>query len=208
MRNSAGRHRDRHNLLSVLPMNPIHTTQHRGLTIEIYMDPDPQDPREWDNLGVMFCRHGRYQLGDRKADAPPKVGAVVLPLYLYDHSGITMRTTPFSCPWDSGQVGVIYCTADRLKQEFGSTGERARKKAKKQMEQEVRTYDQFLRGACYGFIIKDEDEEVDSLWGIYQDENPDDPNGYLMETAIENADHHADVLGLEDKQTKLAEVWP
>ena len=30
---------------------------------------------------------------------------LMLPLYLYDHSGITMNTTGFSCPWDSGQVG-------------------------------------------------------------------------------------------------------
>ena len=29
-------------------------------------------------------------------------GMVILPLYLYDHSGITMNTTGFSCPWDSG----------------------------------------------------------------------------------------------------------
>ena len=33
---------------------------------------------------------------------------LMLPLYLYDHSGITMNTTGFSCPWDSGQVGWIY----------------------------------------------------------------------------------------------------
>ena len=35
-------------------------------------------------------------------------GMVILPLYLYDHSGITMNTCGFSCPWDSGQVGWIY----------------------------------------------------------------------------------------------------
>ena len=32
-------------------------------------------------------------------------GFVFLPLYLFDHSGITMNTSGFSCPWDSGQVG-------------------------------------------------------------------------------------------------------
>jgi hypothetical protein len=35
---------------------------------------------------------------------------VILPLYLYDHSGITMSCGPFSCPWDSGQVGIIKCS--------------------------------------------------------------------------------------------------
>ena len=36
---------------------------------------------------------------------------VILPLYLYDHSGISMstsRTYPFDCQWDSMQVGWIY----------------------------------------------------------------------------------------------------
>ena len=27
---------------------------------------------------------------------------VMLPLYLYDHGGLTMNTSAFSCPWDSG----------------------------------------------------------------------------------------------------------
>ena len=30
---------------------------------------------------------------------------VILPLYLHDHSGLTMNTSGFHCPWDSGQVG-------------------------------------------------------------------------------------------------------
>jgi hypothetical protein len=29
------------------------------------------------------------------------------PLYMYDHSGTTYSTSPFSCPWDSGRVGII-----------------------------------------------------------------------------------------------------
>lgn len=36
----------------------------------------------------------------------------ILPLWLYDHSGISIscgeRTYPYNDPWDSGQVGYIY----------------------------------------------------------------------------------------------------
>ncbi|SHF15500.1 hypothetical protein SAMN02745133_01946 [Desulforamulus putei DSM 12395] len=46
---------------------------------------------------------------------------IILPLYLYDHSGITMNTTGFSCPWDSGQVGWIYCSKERFRKETGYT---------------------------------------------------------------------------------------
>ena len=44
---------------------------------------------------------------------------VILPLYLYDHSGITMSTGPFSCPWDSGQVGWIYASKKTFIDETG-----------------------------------------------------------------------------------------
>ena len=43
-------------------------------------------------------------------------GMVILPLYLYDHSGITMNTCGFSCPWDSGQVGWIYADKAMIEQ--------------------------------------------------------------------------------------------
>jgi len=39
---------------------------------------------------------------------------VILPLYLYDHGGITMNTGGFSCRWDSGQVGWIYASKESL----------------------------------------------------------------------------------------------
>jgi hypothetical protein len=43
---------------------------------------------------------------------------VVLPVYIYDHSGITLNTTGFSCPWDSGQVGWIVCDLDKARECF------------------------------------------------------------------------------------------
>ena len=44
---------------------------------------------------------------------------VILPLYLYDHGGITMRTSSFSDPWDSGQVGWIYASKQEFRNEMG-----------------------------------------------------------------------------------------
>ena len=46
---------------------------------------------------------------------------VILPLYLYDHGGITMSTGAFSCPWDSGRVGWIYAEKKKLIEETGYT---------------------------------------------------------------------------------------
>lgn len=45
-------------------------------------------------------------------------GVRVWPLYCYQHSGLAMSVKPFSCRWDSGQVGVIV-TTDELLSEHG-----------------------------------------------------------------------------------------
>jgi len=113
---------------------------------------------------------------------------IILPLYIYDHSGITMRTTGFSCPWDSGQVGYIYISLEDVRKEYG--WKRITKKRWAQIEKyltgEVETYDMYLTGSVYGFTIeKGEDEEhVDSCWGFYGYYTDD--NGYML-SVIKNA---------------------
>ena len=145
---------------------------------EIVQDEDPQNPRtEWDNLGKMVCFHKRYQLGDKHklaaSDSPnlesledylkASGAAVLLPLYLYDHGGITINTKGFSCPWDSGQVGFIYLTKEDLKKEFGGDKQRAQQC----LESEVEAYDQYLTGDVWGYRIFKGEEEVDSCWGFF-----------------------------------------
>ena len=78
---------------------------------------------------------------------------VILPLYLYDHSGITMSTSSFSCKWDSGQVGYIYCSTDKILKEYGTTDLDTLTKVENILEGEVETYDQYLTGDVYGFEL-------------------------------------------------------
>src|SRR5574343_1600293 len=102
--------------------------------------------------------------------------AVILPLYLYDHSGLSISTGAFGDPWDSGHVGYIYMTRATVVKEFGAFGEVEREQAKKLLKCEVEEYDQYLTGDVWGVIIEErdpveEDEdawtEVDSCWGFY-----------------------------------------
>lgn len=82
--------------------------------------------------------------------------AFLLPLYLYDHSGITMSTSPFSCRWDSGQVGWIYCSRERAEKEWHNEGlfdEEWKQRVYEYLENEVEIYDQFLTGDVYGYIL-------------------------------------------------------
>lgn len=90
-------------------------------------------------------------------------GAYILPLYLYDHSGITMNTSGFSCPWDSGQVGWIYMTYDTAQKEHFNEQE-----AINCLNGEVKCYDQYINGEVYGYQIVETDEEgneIDSVAG-------------------------------------------
>lgn len=96
-----------------------------------------------------------------------------LPLYLYDHSGITMSTGRFSCPWDSGQVGFIFMTKAKALEAFckpagSKLSASLKKRAFAFMESDVAVYDQYLTGDVWGYVIEDENgDTLESLWGMY-----------------------------------------
>jgi hypothetical protein len=96
-----------------------------------------------------------------------------LPLYLYDHSGITMSTGRFACPWDSGQVGFIFVTRERYLTECvgkpdGILTKARREAAYKMLEGEVEEYDQYLTGDVWGYVVEDEDgDQLDACWGFF-----------------------------------------
>lgn len=129
-----------------------------GNRVRIYQDEDAESPRELDNVGEMICFHPNYELGDKHDYNSPdeielKEGDIVLPLWLYDHSGISMscgeRTYPYDCQWDSGQVGVIIARAEKIKEENLSD-----EQVRKILKSEVEVYDLFIRGQVYGYLIE------------------------------------------------------
>ncbi|MDO8686098.1 MAG: hypothetical protein Q7J78_05440 [Clostridiales bacterium] len=93
---------------------------------------------------------------------------IILPLFLYDHSGIAMNTKGFSCPWDSGQIGWIYVSHDELRKQMGihEIIPEALKRVEEILETEVHEYDCYLRGECYGYRLYENDVEVDSCYGF------------------------------------------
>ena len=169
-------------------MESIKTITLGNFTAKIIQDESPESPREWDNLGTMVCEHKRYSLGDSDhgvdlsncnswsdhTKAIKKVfgrDCILLPIYMLDHSGQTVSTTPFSCPWDSGRVGSIVVSRDTLRKEWGM--KRITQKSKTKFEDilkgEVSTYDQYLTGDVYGYQITKDGEDVEdgSCWGYY-----------------------------------------
>lgn len=94
----------------------------------------------------------------------------ILPVYMYDHSGITISTGPFGCPWDSGQVGLIYLekkTCERHGIDF--------KDAERIIKSEIEELDQYLTGDVWNYTIYEtDDEDFDTLILSYEDDLPND----------------------------------
>ena len=157
-------------------------------TVKVVRDEVPNSPREDDNLGKMVCFHKRYNLGDKhnynfhNDDSLDEMSSdiireenvsVILPLYLYDHSGITMNTTGFSCRWDSGQVGFIFVSKNDVRKEYGvkRISKKLREKVTKLLIGEVETYDKYLTGDVYGYEVTDENDNlIESCWGYYDED--------------------------------------
>lgn len=199
----------------------VKEVDYRGYRIAIEHDEDAQSPREWDNLGTIAYKHSRYKLGEETIDDPIDwlIGLlgmedeedveysyeylrklqdkaqdvmVIMPLYIYEHSGITISASSFGCRWDSGQFGYIYCTLENAIKNWmlpaDSTWQTMMKDwhgeghitlydaTTRVLQGEIKTFDQYLTGDVYGFNIYELDEDgeegdsVDSYWGYFGDD--------------------------------------
>ena len=169
-------------------------------TLKIVQSSDCDSPREWDNLGTIAYKHRNYTLGEEEISEPiewleDRLGLeqkyeysnerlqeleerfynkfLALPIYLYDHSGQSISTSPFGCRWDSGKVGYIYVDKKTVLKEYGGKIVTAKLKERVlgYLKGEVETYNQYICGEVYGFQILDEDEDIiDSCYGFYGDD--------------------------------------
>lgn len=158
--------------------------------LEVYREQDQLgNPREEWVIGTMLCAHGRYELGDRQINVE-RYGswnevrrdieenedpAVILPLYLYDHHGVTIKVGSFNgqlpqghARFDSGQVGFIYVTEDRI--EKLELEEKSKEEIEEMLKNEVKEYDYYLSGQIWRYTLKaisgEEEEYIDSCGGF------------------------------------------
>lgn len=170
-------------LLWGLELGDIMTNfKYKEYSVKIWADQNAEDPREWDNAGTMICFHSRYTLGDKNQEPIKDLQKFVkrreiisLPLYLYDHSVLSISTETFvgraqHAEWDSGQVGYIFITRKDARREVccGRLSDYYFDRVLKLLKSEVEVYDSYLSGNVYGFTItKPDGVELESYGGFY-----------------------------------------
>jgi hypothetical protein len=131
---------------------------------------------------------------ERKAIQDQEKEWLILPIYKYDHSGVIYNTAGFSCPWDSGCVGYI---AMRYNDEI------PKDHLEIYLENQVKLLSCWASGQVYGYVIKKDDENLDSLydscWGFYCEYN-DDEWKYMIATAKQAVDTIDECVWQDRKQ--------
>jgi hypothetical protein len=160
----------------------VHAEEYKGYVIKIFQYADVDSPEFWGDESLFLTGHHRNFhvkregfMFTQKIPYVIKKAYHVFPLHAYIHSGVALSLNnggyPFNDRWDAGQVGYVLAK----KSEF-----RGRKKGEVAATALVETWNDYLSGNIYGFVIEELTEEhVDSCWGFYGDY--DKKGGALME---------------------------
>lgn len=146
----------------------------RGYTVRLKPDNDSEGQDEWeDGTNYFFATtHNRYfeKFGPAGEDADD-IGEdireniydweeewYVHKLYMYAHSGVALSLSPFSCPWDSGQVGFFLV---KKSNDIPAPDDFAKVV--------IEEWNQYLSGNVWQYSVEDGDGEIIDSWGVYQE---------------------------------------
>lgn len=161
----------------------IKTIKYKGHTIEIKQDDCNESPRDWDNLTEIHYHSSRYTLGDTNHTdmdeynamlrEAKRQGDVVIPMFAYIHSGISLSLASFHgrlpqghAQFDSGRAGTVIIRRKDILENWGGKRmtPKLREKAYEYAEGDIETLNQFFAGDVYGYVV---DGDGDSCWGFY-----------------------------------------
>lgn len=105
---------------------------------------------------------------------------IVLPVYMYEHSCVALSTGSFygraqHAGWDSGQVGYIFVSKEKIRKEFNvkRISKKLIDKVEKILSAEIDTYSKYLNGdvVTVSIMKKDEDDDfvecIESCGGFF-----------------------------------------
>lgn len=141
-----------------MPVNPREEYTNNGKIIHWH--------KRWSSFGeIDISKNGRFTNKKDLEDWIKKEynAFVLVPIFMYDHSGVAIRTYPFTCPFDSGQVGYIFATKEEVKNTFKSTGKKAQEKYIKLLVDEIETYNQYLANDVYCLVQETYDNDKNPI---------------------------------------------
>lgn len=154
-----------------------------------------------DNFGTMLMWHRRLNLGDVKnalnypleyhiktfldgENIPYSddwwIGRLIkefekhfiyIPIYAYEHGGITISAGKYSDPFDSGQIGIIFVSKRKVRKEFEkkAISPKTMNLVIDMLKQEILEYDKYLRGEYYRYVISKDGEIVESVGRFFSE---------------------------------------
>lgn len=162
--------------------------------IHIEREDDPESPREWSTAWKWYSNHRRYffdkengnylsindifdgdtEDGESIKDAILRQNPEFLdvrPIYLHDHSGISISLGSFNDPWDSGVGAYAVITREQAEAdapELKGDDNKLIEAAYGWLEGEVESYQAYLDGDVYGYVVENgSGNEIGSCWGYY-----------------------------------------
>lgn len=161
--------------------------------LKISYDEFTESPRDWDNLGQICvsksCRYCENEYEDSDSltwynenddlKTLERRGYIVLPLSVYDHSGVSIYIGSKCDAWDSGRLGWYIVSKEKVRKEYGvrRISPKLLEKVKAILKSEVETFNHYINGEVYEFSLYHNDEEVDSCGGFYEDDK--ERNGFI-----------------------------
>lgn len=160
---------------------------HNGERLTIGYDSTAESPRDWDNNNwSLSCFHKKYDLGDEDCrlnikdyDSWDEYGEALreeydivemVPLYLLDHSHLSLSIVDFNDRWDSGQIGFAFLTAENQK-DIAKTCERSdlHELSLDLLKDELSVYEGYLNGETYFVRVENVNtgKMIDVLGGLY-----------------------------------------
>jgi len=168
----------------------------KGWELEIKTDDTAENPLNSEDFGIYWALfHKRYNLynntelhyGDYsgwnqliEAIEDKYQPQIILPIYMYDHSGLALSLSDFRDHWDSNQIGYVFIKEGTSQKEFD--GEE--KKFLDYIESALNTYEDYLNGKVFYFELFKDGTLLDSCGGFYG--TSFEENG-LKDALLENA---------------------
>ena len=186
------------------------------LTFRVHHDLDAHSPRLDEPMTQIVGWHRKYRVSDsdmvnfRDRDSfleSVRPEDIVRPLYMYEHGGVALATTPFSDKFDSGHLGYVLVTPERL--EAIGIGQGETEVIEHNITTEIKELAAYMNGEVYqiavhrmvdGDVLETSVATIGDIW-----ETDDDTLDYAVDVVL--GDVNDDYIGDVTMEMVKAADW-